>query len=135
MERRTFLRGSALGSVALALSGCAAGDRRSTRHHFHSEELDSEGKAVKRWYRYKFIGQPVMDSQIRYGLGLASHGLTEIGEVLDTATRIRAGDEQSWFDEWCATGHRLEDEARNSEKNGHTRSAGDQYRRAGARAF
>jgi hypothetical protein len=36
----------------------------------------------------------------------------DIGEVVTTAARITAGDYGSWYEQWAATAHRVEAEAR-----------------------
>ncbi|WP_437694462.1 hypothetical protein [Sorangium sp. So ce176] len=91
-----------------------------------------QGRAAGVWHRYKFIGQPVMDAQIVFWLGLASMGLTDVGEVLDTATRVRPGDERSWFEQWLATAKRVRGYGEEAEARGHTRSAASHFLRAGA---
>ena len=45
-------------------------------------------------------------------LGHTAYGGADIGEVVTTAARITAGDYGSWYEQWAATAHRVEAEAR-----------------------
>lgn len=135
MDRRRFLTHTGVAGGAAAL-GFAAGrrglDDEVAAARFHGDDVLGQGQAAGVWYRYKFIGQPVMDAQIVFWLGLASMGLTDVGEVLDTATRIRPGDERSWFEQWLATAKRVRGYGEEAEARGHTRSAASHFLRAGA---
>ena len=44
--------------------------------------------------------------------GHTAYGGADIGEVVTTAARITAGDSGSWYEQWAATAHRVEAEAR-----------------------
>jgi len=99
---------------------------------FHGDDLLGQGTATQRWYRYKHIGQSVMDAQLLFWLGLASVGLTDVGEVLDTATRIEVGNELSWFEQWLATAERVESYGKTALAAGHDLSAASHFYRAGA---
>lgn len=99
---------------------------------FHAQDIMGVGEPVQAWYRYKFIGQTVMDTQLVFWLGLAPTGLTDVGEVLDTATRIKAGDERSWFDEWLKTARRVQGYGDEALAAGRERSAASHFYRAGA---
>ncbi|KYF62581.1 twin-arginine translocation signal domain-containing protein [Sorangium cellulosum] len=123
--RRSFLTHTAVGGGAAAL-GFASGrrglDQEVASARFHGDDVLGQGRAAGVWHRYKFIGQPVMDAQIVFWLGLASMGLTDVGEVLDTAmgltdvgevldraTRVRPGDESQVH---CQGGNQLLAQAR-----------------------
>jgi alpha-beta hydrolase superfamily lysophospholipase len=58
-------------------------------------------------------------------LGSAPYGGADIGEVhaVGRALRPRAGDDQAWFDEWCAMGDRLNGEAQELLAAGRQQSA------------
>lgn len=133
MERRRFLLTSLVaGAAAIAGAGATAAwpkDRLAER--FHPDALTGEADIRKVWYRYKFIDQLVMDTQLLFLLGLATSGNTDVGDVLDTATRIERTDEQSWFEEWFKTASRVESYGDTAFKAGHELSAGSHYRRAG----
>ena len=133
INRRTLLAGAGLGLAATAGYGLAkAREKPSLASRFHGDDMLGQRDAAKVWYRYKFIGQPVMDTQLLFWLGLAPTGLTDIGEVLDTATRINAGDENSWFDQWLATAKRVEGYGDEAAAKGHQLSAASHFYRAGA---
>ena len=134
MKRRQFLSRGAL--LAGALGAGWVGGRSDVRAavktaRFHPDNILGQGEAQEVWYRHRFIDQPVMDNQLTFLLGLASVGLSDVGEVLDTATRIDAGDEISWFENWLATARRVERYGQRSEDAGHRESAGSLYLRAG----
>ena len=135
IDRRNFLKatGIASGAALLGYGGAQAEAQRAlTAARFHAQDILGQGEPVRAWYRYKFIGQTVMDTQLIFWLGLAPTGLTDVGEVLDTATRIKAGDERSWFDEWLATAQRVQGYGEEALARGHERSAASHFYRAGA---
>ena len=135
LDRRRFVRHSVLAGGAAAL-GIAPGrrgvDAAVDAARFHADDLLGQGEAKRAWYRYRFIGQPVMDAQIVFWLGQASSGLTDVGEVLDTTTRIRPGDEVSWFEQWLTTAKRVRGYGDDALARGHAKSAASHYLRAGA---
>jgi hypothetical protein len=134
-DRRQFF-GAAVALGGAAFVGGALGRRSMAdavaRARFHGDDMLGQADVARVWYRYQFIGQPVMDTQLLFWLGLAPMGLTDIGEVLDTATRIRSGDERSWFDAWLETGRRVQQYGDEAAARGHERSAAVHYLRAGA---
>ncbi len=131
LGRRALLMGAGLGGAA-AWAAARTMTKPALSERFHGDDMLGQQEAARVWYRYKFIGQPVMDTQLLFWLGLASAGLTDIGEVLDTATRIRAGDETSWFEQWLATAKRVEGYGEEAASRGHARSAAAHFYRAGA---
>ena len=64
------------------------------------------------------------------GLGLASHGGAELGEVQATCARIKDGNDESWFAAWLATAERLVEAGDDSSAGGHRVSARESYLRA-----
>ena len=54
----------------------------------------------------------------------------DIGECLETATRITSGDDASWYHAWKATGDRVFAIAERCAAAGHGASAGEAYLRA-----
>ncbi|WP_033290454.1 alpha/beta hydrolase family protein [Amycolatopsis jejuensis] len=63
-------------------------------------------------------------------LGHIAYGGADLGEVLVTADRIKAGDYDSWYDEWSATAERLWQVAVEAQGGGHVVTARDTYLRA-----
>ena len=47
------------------------------------------------WYEMDIIGEPIMDNQLLWYLSHTGQGMADIGECLDTASRIDAADENS----------------------------------------
>lgn len=62
--------------------------------------------------------------------GAAEYGGSLFGEVLTTAGRIKAGDYDSWYNEWNAIADRLAKEATDQLARGHRVSARDNFLRA-----
>lgn len=85
---------------------------------------------ARRWYEIDIIGDGYLDAQLLRQIEAIWHGMGDIGEVLDTASRIRVGDPQSWFDQWYATAERVHAIAAQAEREGHPVSAGEAYLRA-----
>ena len=82
------------------------------------------------WYTMSFTGDPLMDERVLFYLGHAWYQMSEIGECLDTASRITAGDTPGWRREWFSTADRLRRVAETSLAGGHEISAGESYLRA-----
>lgn len=68
--------------------------------------------------------------QVLRQLGIAPYGGSDINECLITASRIQPGDFESWYQEWLATGERVNQIADVSLEKGHIVSARDAYLRA-----
>ncbi|MGO9310919.1 MAG: alpha/beta hydrolase family protein [Spirochaetia bacterium] len=88
--------------------------------------------APRPWYDLRMMPDPILDQVLLFYLSEARHGMTDIGEVLDTAGRVRADDELSWTREWFKTAERVRAMAEAGEKAGHPRGAGAAYLRASA---
>jgi pimeloyl-ACP methyl ester carboxylesterase len=95
---------------------------------------DGGGPAVERrpWYELKMMPDPILDQVLLFYLSEARMGMTDVGEVLDTASRVTAVDEYSWTREFQKTAARLAAAAEAGEKTGHTLGAGDSWMRAAA---
>lgn len=81
--------------------------------------------------------QPVFfpeDTQFWYEtlrtLGHITYGGADFGEAVATTHRIKAGDYDSWHDEWLTTADRVAAQARSSLAGGHPVSARDAFLRA-----
>jgi dienelactone hydrolase len=68
--------------------------------------------------------------ETKRAFGASSYGGSEFGEVLATASRIKSGDYNSWYDEWNAMAARVEKEAQDQLGRGHRISARDSFLRA-----
>ena len=88
-------------------------------------------KASEKWHEKKIIGGD-MDYQLYWSMSLISSGLGDIGEYLDTASRIKEDDYESWHKEWYKTAERMRAHADKSLEGGHNVSAGEAYLRAAA---
>ena len=88
--------------------------------------------ASRPWYDLKMMPDPILDQVLLFYLSEARHGMTDIGEVLDTASRVRPEDEMSWTHEWSATAERVRAMADADARAGHGLGAGTAYLRASA---
>lgn len=133
MERRELMRMGALAACGGAIGFGVGRLSKEPPSRFYGGAIRGTGEAQERvWHRMKFIGQPVMDAQVLFLLGLAGERLTDIGETLDTAMRIEPTDERGWFREWIATADRVREYGHDAQRRGHAQSAGAHYLRAGA---
>jgi pimeloyl-ACP methyl ester carboxylesterase len=73
---------------------------------------------------------PWFSYQFRRGLGETQEGGGAVSEALRTATRIVPGDDDSWHNEWRATGERNLRRAQTEEALGHVRTSINCYLRA-----
>ncbi len=87
-------------------------------------------KRGKSWYKLHRMGDDVLDQVLLFYMGEAWAGLTDIGEVLETAGRVKVKDPRSWAREWRKTAERVDAAARHSEADGHVFSAGELSLRA-----
>ncbi len=123
-------RRGALGGAGLFLGGALAalgGQRAFARP---PKEVPGIKPRSDAWYDLNFTGDGLMDNQLLWFLGHASTGTSDIGECLETAKRIQAGEEKSWFDAWLATAERVHRVADQAQARGHVLSAGETYARA-----
>ncbi|HVP18985.1 MAG TPA: alpha/beta fold hydrolase [Spirochaetia bacterium] len=82
------------------------------------------------WYQTRVMADPILDQVLLFYLSEAWQGSSDIGEVLDTASRVLPDDEHSWTREWQRTAERLRARAMTCEQAGHPFSAGQAYLRA-----
>jgi hypothetical protein len=114
--------GVALGGAAWAQEG-GAGSGGSA---------GAQSGAQRPWYDLRMMPDPILDQVLLFYLSEDRHGMTDIGEVLDTAGRVRPEDEYSWTREWFATAERVRAMAEAGEKAGHPLGAGAAWLRASA---
>lgn len=132
IDRRRLLLGAGLAGAGAVTTWLGSRAMAGPDPRFHGDDILGQARANGAWYRYRFVGQPVMDAQILFYLGLAPNGLTDIGEVLDAATRIVPGDERSWFETWREVAARLEAYGDEAWARGHVDSAARCWLRAGS---
>ncbi|WP_338863808.1 alpha/beta hydrolase family protein [Myxococcus stipitatus] len=125
LSRRGVLAGAGLfvGGVAVT-----AGTRRVMEPE--SKDVQGLNPRSDAWYDLRLSGDGLMDNQLLWFLGHATHGQSDVGDVLETARRIQPGDEKSWFESWLKTATRVHQHATAAEAKGHRVSAGQAYARA-----
>jgi hypothetical protein len=121
-RRKTLKHTGLLGAGALLGAGLTLAATGS--------ESVSTGGSARPWYELNIIGEPIMDNQLMWYLSHTGQGMADIGECLDTASRIDAADRSSWPREWLGTAERVHKMAKNSLAKGRKRSAGAAYLRA-----
>ena len=82
------------------------------------------------WFELGILDDPIQNNQLLHYLAATYSGQADIGEVLDTAHRIKSNDEWSWPTQWIKTAERLRDMADASLTRGHRLSSGQAYLRA-----
>ncbi|MFG2196069.1 alpha/beta hydrolase family protein [Streptomyces sp. NPDC048639] len=82
------------------------------------------------WTSHQFIPSEVMDDQFKHQLSMMFFGMSDLGECLEAAAKIRAEDEQSWVRAWSEVAWRLQGRAEEAERKGRKVTAGSAYLRA-----
>jgi len=97
-----------------------------------SQTADSENSQTEKsqWYELNMMVDPIADQALLFFIAMTYSGQADIGECLETASRIDTSDPDSWPREWTATAERFRDLAVSAEKKGHTVSAGELYLRS-----
>ncbi len=131
ITRRRILKGIGMAAGAAALG---IGLPRAAKAENVAEQVTrnapSPEEAERPWYELGMMADPILDNVLLFYLGHTWQGLADIGECLDTASRINADDEYSWPQEWLKTAERVRGYAEQSEAGGHKVSAGEAYLRA-----
>jgi len=132
MQRKTITRSQVLkGAGLIGMGGVLGSGLALTAVGRESGGGTVRGPdSARPWYELGIIGEPIMDNQLLWYLSHTGQGMADIGECLDTASRIDPGDENSWPEQWLGTAGRVRRMAEDSLKGGHERSAGDAYMRA-----
>lgn len=93
-------------------------------------ETEKNRQGKRPWYELNMMGDPILDQVLLFYLGEAWQGIADIGECLETASRVEPSDPTSWAREWRLTAERLRAAGETQEKAGHARSAGSSFMRA-----
>ncbi|MBU8894036.1 alpha/beta hydrolase [Corallococcus sp. H22C18031201] len=91
---------------------------------------DAPDPSSQPWYELGLLADPIMESQLLHFLAATYSAQADVGEVLDTAHRINAGDDWSWPTEWSSTADRIRAMGDASLAGRHPLSAGQAYLRA-----
>lgn len=121
---------AALFAAGLALSVLASCAPQPIKPAQASVQAAAKRKMKDKWHELSITGDWNMDLQLLRSLAAVWHGMGDIGEILDTAGRIRGGSELSWYREWYGTAERVSGMADGSLAAGHRESAGQAYLRA-----
>jgi dienelactone hydrolase len=129
LSRRSVLKG--LGIATLAGAGAAGISKALLAAETKETSPAPTVQAPIRWHKkFKMIGDPHMDSQVLRCLAVVAVRLGDIGEILDTASRIKAGDDESFHTEFFKTAERVRAIGDNCLKKGSKVGAGEAYLRA-----
>ncbi len=93
-------------------------------------EMEKPGDTAKKHWYDLGMPDPILDQVVLFYLSEAWGGMTDVGEVLQTANRVQAGDQYSWSREWRQTAERVREAAASIEKRGHPLIAGQVFLRA-----
>ena len=124
--RRGFLKTAAMSITASALAACST-EPDGGELSLTPDEISSGGDTIS--------NTVIFDDEAYYfellrALGHTYSGGADINECLETAHRIKEGDDEGWYDEWLKTAQRVFAIAEKSEARGHFVSARDAYLRA-----
>ena len=92
-----------------------------------------EGEQIKyteHWSHVRFGSTVMTDALVKHALGLASFGMSDVGEVMETMCHVEPSDRESWINAWSAMAKRLQGRAETAEAAGHGVSAASAYLRA-----
>jgi dienelactone hydrolase len=132
ITRRSMLKG--MGLLAAGATAFELGLPRPVRAANGVAEIIRDTRAAEEaerpWFALGIIGEPLMDERLLWYLSQTWERNSDIGECLDTASRIKAGDAVSWFEEWLKTAERVRGYGDQSLEAGHGLSAGEAYMRA-----
>lgn len=129
MNRRDMLGtlGLATGAAILGpVLPCAAGAKPAA--HGAASGVAPTGRARRPWHELGMMSDPILDQVLLFYLGAVWQGAADVGECLETASRVEPQDEGSWSREWRRTAERLRDLADRAAR--HRLSAGELHLRA-----
>lgn len=131
MSRRGMLKGMGIVAAGAAFGvGLPRFAQAGAVRPGYTPRVSRRADENRPWYELGIIGDPVMDEQLLFYLGATWSGMSDIGECLDTASRITPDDLSTWPREWRKTADRVLDMADRSMAAGHRISAGQAYLRA-----
>jgi alpha-beta hydrolase superfamily lysophospholipase len=82
------------------------------------------------WYDLGMMADPILDQSLLFYMAMTWSGQADVGECLETASRVNVSDPDSWAVEWTKTAGKLISVAEVAEKQNHKVSAGQAYLRA-----
>lgn len=98
--------------------------------HGQGDEPGIDSNVRSHWYEFNMMDDPILDQTLLFYLAMTYSSQADIGECLETASRVKRGDPDSWAKEWTVTADRLDALAVAAEKNGHTITAGELFMRS-----
>jgi hypothetical protein len=124
--RRGFLKSAAASVTALSLAACSR-QTDGDESLLSPDEVPTTGDTIS--------NRVIFDDETYYFQLLRSMGHTysggaDVNECLDTAHRIKEGDDEGWYEQWIKTARRILAVGEKSEKGGHPISAREAYLRA-----
>ena len=85
---------------------------------------------TEHWSHIRFGGSVMTDALVKHVLGLASFGMSDVGEVFETMCHVDPNSRDSWIVAWSGMAKRLQDRAEAAAVAGHRVSASSAYLRA-----
>jgi hypothetical protein len=95
-----------------------------------AEKLPKKKLMKNKWFDLELTGDYYMDTRLMFMLSTVWNRTADVGEVIDTAVRLRPTSELSWYREWTVTADRVRAMGDASLERGHRASAGEAYLRA-----
>ncbi len=94
------------------------------------DEQVADSQARQPWYDLGMMSDPILDQSLLFYMAMTWSGQADVGECLETASRVNSSDPDSWAEEWTKTADRLLLIAETQDKQNHKVSAGEAYLRA-----
>jgi pimeloyl-ACP methyl ester carboxylesterase len=95
-----------------------------------SEVIAADISVHRSWYELGMMSDPILEQSLLFYLAMTWSGQADIGECLETASRINSSNPYSWSEEWTKTADKLLFDAEQAEKQNHKISAGQAFLRA-----
>jgi hypothetical protein len=123
--------GLAVGAGLIAPELSLAEDPQSPAASSAMSMTDSSrdcSQSKRPWYELNVTSSALLDNKLLWYLSHTAQDMADIGEVLETATRIDS--DPAWYPAWLKTANRVQGYAEDCQRKGHRLSAGQTYFRA-----
>jgi alpha-beta hydrolase superfamily lysophospholipase len=127
--RRALMMQFGLAGVGLGVAGLASESNPPTPDsNSVMPPLPPGANGRRLWYNLDVVRDPLMDDKLLWYLSHTAQDMADVGEVLETGTRIDSN--PSWYPAWLETADRVRGYGEDCQKRRHEVSAGKAYFRA-----
>jgi pimeloyl-ACP methyl ester carboxylesterase len=133
LTRRTLLSGvgmtGGLATLGMGLGQLAlAADMQEAAQAGGKDGGEENGPRA--WYELGMLEDHILEQVLLFYLSHTWHGMADISECLDAASRVRRGERWSWANSWEQTAERVQAMAEGYLADGHDESAGQAFMRS-----